>query len=461
MKKKILTVLLAVALTVGYVIPVSGSGTYTVREGDVLWRIARDHGTTWEALAEYNGLRNPHLIRTGQEIRIPDASALEIPATAPIETAHGPTEQEVTIGAGTPWPLGGTLTLPAVVSVANPVPAVVLVHGSGPNDRDLTLGVNRAFYDIASYLTANGIAVLRYDKRTFTHGAALAEKFDVNEAGMLASNFTYWEETIEDAVLAAGLLRADARIDSARIYMAGLSLGGMLAPRIHASGGDFAGIIIMAGSPRHILEITVEQERESVTFQSQILEGQIALLEMLLATKDYDTLRMLDPALQDLDDETALHFIEASLEEAYAIKILLEESDGMFDLLLSTLDILPHITAEDALQGSVGAWPAYILRDMAIHSAERYLAETSVPMLIMQGENDKQILADVDYLLYKELLGGRENVTFRLYPGLNHIFMPCEADTLHDAFTAMLGVPAQVHPQVLQDMVDWITSRPS
>ena len=146
--------------------------------------------------------------------------------------------ESVTVGAGTPWALDGRLTLPFEASTDNPVPAVVLVHGSGPSDMNGTSYGERVLFDIADYLSANGVAVIRYDKRTFTHGEKMAREF--------GGSLTVWEETVEDAILAAELLRADSRIG--KVYMLGHSLGGSLAPRIHASGGDFDGLILFAGS---------------------------------------------------------------------------------------------------------------------------------------------------------------------------------------------------------------------
>ena len=119
--------------------------------------------------------------------------------------------------------------MPRAASARNPVPAVVLVHGSGAHDMDLTVAGNRPFFDMASHLSANGIAVIRYDKRTLTHGARMMEE--------LGGSISVREEAIEDAILAAQLLRADPRVDSSRVYLAGLSLGGTLAPRIHAEPG--------------------------------------------------------------------------------------------------------------------------------------------------------------------------------------------------------------------------------
>ena len=145
---------------------------------------------------------------------------------------EGFTDYPIIIGEGTDFPLAGLLSMPN--NAAGTVPAVVIVAGSGPHDMDAST-VGSPYRDIAEFLAANGIAVIRYDKRTFTHGERMVQE--------LGGSMTVWEESVEDAILAAELLRADSRIDENRVYIIGHSLGGMLAPRIHVAGGDFAGLI--------------------------------------------------------------------------------------------------------------------------------------------------------------------------------------------------------------------------
>src|SRR6476659_1636280 len=113
------------------------------------------------------------------------------------------TEREVTVGEGE-WKLPGTLTLP---KGAGPFPAVVLVHGSGPNDRDETVGGTKVFKDLAEGLASRGVVVLRYDKRTLTYAARFKALRDA----------TVHEETAEDAVRAAALLREQREIDPIRV----------------------------------------------------------------------------------------------------------------------------------------------------------------------------------------------------------------------------------------------------
>jgi dipeptidyl aminopeptidase/acylaminoacyl peptidase len=125
----------------------------------------------------------------------------------------------------------------------------VLVHGSGPNDRDETLGPNKPFRDLAWGLADRGIAVLRYEKRTRQYAGKMAGN----------RNLTVREETTEDAILAAALLRSHGRIDPKRIFVLGHSLGGTLAPRIAAEDRSLAGLIILAGATRPFVDVAREQ----------------------------------------------------------------------------------------------------------------------------------------------------------------------------------------------------------
>ena len=159
-------------------------------------------------------------------------------------------EEEFTVGSGE-WSLPGTLTLP--VGVTGLLPAVVLVHGSGPNDRDETILANKPFRDLAWGLASKGIAVLRYEKRTKVHAAQIAA------AGL--SQFTVKEETIDDALSAAAQLRQTDGINPKRIFILGHSLGGTVAPRIGQADPNLAGLIILAGATRPLEDLMVEQTR--------------------------------------------------------------------------------------------------------------------------------------------------------------------------------------------------------
>ena len=154
-------------------------------------------------------------------------------------------ERAVIVGDGD-WKLPGTLTVPVG---AGPFPAVVLVHGSGPNDRDETVGGVKVFKDLAEGLASQGIAVLRYEKRTLQFRARIASN----------TKFTVQEETVEDAVNAVKLLRTQPEVNGAKVYVLGHSLGGYLAPRIAEQAGKPAGLVLMAANVRPLEDLLVEQ----------------------------------------------------------------------------------------------------------------------------------------------------------------------------------------------------------
>src|SRR5262249_34016694 len=137
---------------------------------------------------------------------------------------------EVPVQVGSAPALPGFLSLP---KGAGPFPVVVLVHGSGPQDADETIGPNKPFKDLALGLARRGIAVLRYAKRS-----------RVEPAGVV----TVKEEVLDGAHAAIELARASKGIDPGRVVVLGHSEGGYLAPRIAKENPTVAGIILLAAS---------------------------------------------------------------------------------------------------------------------------------------------------------------------------------------------------------------------
>jgi alpha-beta hydrolase superfamily lysophospholipase len=167
------------------------------------------------------------------------------PPAAPAPAADaGYREIDFAVGDGD-TALPGTLALP---KGDGPFPAVVLVHGSGPQDRDEAIGANRPFLDLARGLAEHGIAVLRYEKRTKVRPQDYAD-----------GKYTVDDETTNDAVTAVAAMSKAPSIDPKRIYVLGHSQGGLMAPRIAARSGHVAGVIFLAAPARPILDLLSEQ----------------------------------------------------------------------------------------------------------------------------------------------------------------------------------------------------------
>ena len=302
--------------------------------------------------------------------------------------------EKIVVGEGTEYPLNGLLTLPEGLS--GPVPAVVMVHGSGPSDMDEKVMKLTPFKDLAEGLAERGVASVRYDKRTFAYARELMKN--------VGKDMTVREETVEDAILAARLLKNDPRIDSERIYILGHSMGAMLAPRIDAEGADAAGFILMAGSLCRLEDIVIRQLGQS---GGKGLKGKIVELAKRNLSKKFE-------GLYEMSDE------EAKKKKAS------------------------------------GAVTLYYFKEMGKKTAADYLLESSKPCFIMQGEKDFQALADEDFAAFRELLKDRPNTKFKLYPGLDHSFVEAIYD---DILYASKEYAAERHIQaeVLDDIAGFIS----
>lgn len=268
-------------------------------------------------------------------------------------------EREVSIGAAPGLP--GILTLPAE---PGPVPAVVLVHGSGPNDRDETVGANKPFRDLAAGLSAAGIAVLRYDKRT-----------RVAPLGFIGRAFTVDDEVIDDALAAVALLRTEPRVDGARIVVVGHSLGAMLAPRIASRDPRLAGIVLMAGATRRSLP--------------DMITAQFAYLASLPGA-----------------DTAAIAKQRQALEVPMAAVRALTPADAA-----STTPI-------------AGAPPSYWL-DLAQYDIVKTTQALTLPILVLQGGRDYQV-RPADVTEWERAVGPHPGLEVKRYPSLNHLFIAGE-----------------------------------
>jgi uncharacterized protein len=166
-----------------------------------------------------------------------------LPASSPPYADASKFRSEDVIVDSPPVHLPGTITIP---NVKGPFPAAILIHGSGPHDRDETVGPNHPFKDIAEGLSSRGILVLRYDKRTFVHTVRIG---------------SVDAETIDDAASAVDFLRSRPDVAKDRIYIIGHSLGAELAPEVAKRAWPVAGLVLLAPAGRRIEQVIVQQIR--------------------------------------------------------------------------------------------------------------------------------------------------------------------------------------------------------
>jgi dienelactone hydrolase len=297
-------------------------------------------------------------------------------------------EKEIVVGSGE-WALPGTLAIP---SGKGSFPAVVLVHGSGPNDRDESIGPNKPFRDLAWGLASQKIAVLRYEKRTRVYSQRLKD---------FEGKFTIQEETVDDALAAVNLLRKIEGIDKKKIYVLGHSLGGMIAPRIGLLDTEIAGFIIMAGTTRPVEEVMLEQVKYIISIDGKITE----------------------------DEKARLSEIEKAVERIKRLK----KSDS--------------ITGHGNL---LGAPPEYWL-DLRSYNPSVTAKYVRQPMLILQGGRDYQV-TEKDFDGWKNALSSRPDIEFKIYPKLNHLFIEGKGKST----PAEYSQAGHVAKYVIDDIAAWI-----
>ena len=268
------------------------------------------------------------------------------------------TEINITIGNST-WQLPATLSIP---TGTGPFPCAILVHGSGPNDRDETVGPNKPFKDIAGGLASKGIAVLRYDKRTKVYPDRLATD----------KNLTVKEEVVDDVLAAINLLPIQSYVPVSSIIVIGHSLGAMMVPMIASLSDNINGCILMAAPARPLEDLFLSQ-----TIYLANLDGSI-----------------------DETEQANIDYVESQVEK---IKSL-------------------NMTNDEKILGAYKAYWEYL----AAYNQTNTAKNLSLPLLFLQGKRDYQVTYKDDFLLWQKELSGKENVTFETFDSLNHLFMSGE-----------------------------------
>jgi dienelactone hydrolase len=272
-------------------------------------------------------------------------------------SAREPRSVELAVGPARSA-LPGTLTLPAGTG---PWPAVVLVAGSGPQDRDETVQTVAPFRDLADGLARRGVATYRYEKRT-----------KARPADLVGRPITVDDEYVRDAVAAVRLVRRRREIDPARVFVLGHSQGGTVAPRIAAATAPpLAGLVLLAAATEPFEQSYLRQVRYLAS-----LDGDVSAVEQ-----------------------------------------------GQIDQVQHLVDLVesPALTPDTPASALLGI-PASYWIDLRGYDPVAAAVKLPIPMLIARGDHDYQVRAQ-DLEAFRAALGGRRDVVFKTYPALGHPFI--------------------------------------
>jgi len=337
--------------------------------------------------------------------RVKDESSLERPRPQNPVKPYPYREEDVTYtnkAAGNT--LAATLTVP---SGKGPFPAVLLIVGSGPHDRDESLMGHKPFLVLADYLTRKGIVVLRADKRG-------ADKSTGNFEAATTADFA------DDAQAGVEFLKTRSEVDPHRIGLVGHSEGGIIAPMVAARDRDIAFIVLMAGPGVPGDQILVEQGR-------LIAEAGGASKEKAdqSAAQEREVLALVETE----KDNTVL---EKELREKLA-------ADGV-----------PEAQIGASVNAAISPWFRYFLT----YDPAATLRKVACPVLAINGEKDLQVPPAQNLPAIRKALedGGNKHFEVDELPGLNHLFQ-----------TAKTGAPSEygeieetMSPVALDKMASWI-----
>ena len=287
--------------------------------------------------------------------------------------------------------LPGTLCVPK--GVTN-FPIVVFVHGSGPNDRDETIGPNKPFRDLAHGLAQLGIASIRYDKRSLVSPNTLMEIGDVSMLDAVVTN---------DALAAVELAKTIQGVNLNSIFVLGHSLGAMMAPRIAQKNTQIKGIIMMAGNARPLEDLVYEQYK--------YLYNQDGL-----SKTEKEKLRRIHKEVKNVKH------LDKYIESGARVKL--------------------------PLTNDVRFW-------QSVNNYNQVKTAQSIqqPMLIMQGLRDYQVTPR-EFKIWQHKLHSKKNVSFKSYEKLNHLFLEGEGKSYPEEYEKKGNIPEYV----ISDIVQWIKS---
>jgi uncharacterized protein len=312
--------------------------------------------------------------------------------------------------------LAGTLTFP---KEGKNFPAVILISGSGGQDRNEEILGHKPFLVIADYLTKNGIAVLRFDDRGIAQSTG-----DQSTATS--------EDFAKDVLAAVNFLRSRNEIDKSKIGLIGHSEGGMIAPLVAVQSADVSFIVMMAGlgiPGDSILYLQGELiQRAEGTSEEEIQKSVKLQREVFSIVINSNNEEKLDKELREkFNDE-----YEKMTEEE---KSKLGDPEVYLDMQIKTITSL---------------WFKYFLRFDPVPVLEKI----KCPVLAINGENDLQVppkenLSAIESALKK---GGNDNFEVAMLPGLNHLFQTSQTGKISEYGT----IEETISPIALQTMLEWI-----
>jgi pimeloyl-ACP methyl ester carboxylesterase len=315
--------------------------------------------------------------------------------------------------------LAGTLTFP---KSQGPYPAVILITGSGGQDRNETVAGHRPFLVLADYLTRKGVAVLRVDDR------------GVGGSDSGPSNFTS-ENFAEDVLAGIEYLKSRKEIDPKQIGLIGHSEGGMIAPMVAVRSKDIAFIVMLAG---------IGQTGEKIIYAQNELAVKSGGVDPILASQTLTAVKnMLAILKSDADNQLA----ERRINEAFAKQAskMSEDERKAFSAVQASMKAQMPVM--------MGAWYRYFLA----YDPRRTLKKVKVPVLALNGENDTQVSAKENLPLIAAALkkGRNKDYTIKSFPKLNHLFQTSQTG----AVSEYDKIEETIAPVVLETIADWILKR--
>jgi len=312
--------------------------------------------------------------------------------------------------------LAGTLTLP---ENGENLTAVILISGSGAQDRNSEIFGHKPFLIIADYLTRRGIAVLRFDDRGTAQSTG---NFETATTADFATD-------VESAI---AFLKTHPEINPQKIGLIGHSEGGIIAPMVASRSQDVAFIVMLAGTALRGDKVLLSQQ-EMIFRSSGMPENQIAEI-LKINTKIFDKIVA---TKEDLSKQEIVDFFNEMKDEVAVLAAM----NGM------TAD--DYIYLMSAQLSS--SWMQYFIR----YDPAPALKKVQVPVFALNGSNDLQVSATENLSAIGEALkrGGNQNVTIKEYSGLNHLFQECASGLPQN-----YGLIEQTFsPEVLKDLADWIS----